>query len=189
MQFSRTELEDLAVSAVVIGFSFAWIMRGVLGNFLLEFLVMLFSVGAAFILHELAHKFAAQRYGCWAEYRKWDTGLIIAFLLAVSPLRMVFAAPGAVIISGGFYGLPRRENGIVSAAGPATNLGLAMLFLLVSSSEGFLGVLAHFGLAINAWIALFNLIPFGPLDGSKIMGWSIQGWGLMVVAALFLLSL
>lgn len=188
MQFSKQELEDLAVSAVVIGFSFAWIMRGALGNFLLEFLVMLISVSAAFILHEIAHKFAAQRYGCWAEYRKWDTGLIIAFLLAVSPLRMVFAAPGAVVISS-VYGLPKRENGIVSAAGPATNLILALLFMFIAQSKGFLGILGQFGAAINAWIALFNLIPFPPLDGSKVMGWSIQVWGLMVVVALFLLTL
>ncbi|MFQ5815312.1 MAG: site-2 protease family protein [Candidatus Hydrothermarchaeaceae archaeon] len=186
MRFSSRELKELAISAVVIGFSFAWIMRGN-GSFISLFLVMMVSVGSAFILHELAHKLVAQRYGCWAEYRMWETGLIMAFFLAVSPLHVVFAAPGAVYITS--YTISRRQNGLISAAGPATNLLLAMLFLPLRSLGGTLGMLGYFGFIINAWIALFNMIPFPPLDGSKVKSWSMQIWLLMALTAFFLLGL
>lgn len=195
MNFSRRELTDLGISAVVIGFSFAWIMRGsgsfislFNGNFIRLFLVMMVAVGSAFILHELAHKLIAQRYGCWAEYRKWETGLIVAFFLAVSPLRMVFAAPGAVYITSP-YGISKRENGLISAAGPVTNMLLAVLFLLLRGLGGTLSVLGHFGFLINAWIALFNMIPFPPLDGSKVLAWSGQTWLLMVLIAFLMQGL
>ncbi|MEE9594978.1 MAG: site-2 protease family protein [Candidatus Hydrothermarchaeales archaeon] len=187
MKFSSQELKELAISAVVIGFSFAWIMRGN-GSFISLFFVMMISVGSAFIFHELAHKFVAQHYGCWAEYRMWETGLIIAFFLAVSPLRLVFAAPGAVYITS-HHGITRRENGIISAAGPATNLVLTLLFIPLRSFAGPLGMLGYFGSLINAWLALFNMIPFPPLDGSKVKAWSMQTWLLMALTAFFLLNL
>ncbi len=186
MRFSRRELKELAISAVIIGFSFAWIMRDGI-SFIPLFLVMMVAVGSAFILHELAHKLVAQRYGCWAEYRMWEMGLIVAFFLAVSPLRMIFAAPGAVYITT-HYGISKRENGLISAAGPVTNLLLAVLFMLLRGFGGMLGMLGHFGLAINAWIALFNMIPFPPLDGSKVMAWSIPTWFAMALIAFVMLG-
>jgi len=186
MKFSSIELKELAISAVVIGFSFAWIMRSRNINFVTLFLVMMISVGSAFILHELAHKLVAQHYGCWAEYRMWETGLILAFFLAVSPLHMIFAAPGAVYITS-YHGISRRENGIISVAGPVTNLILALLFLPLRSFGGALGMLGYFGFLINSWLALFNMIPFGPLDGSKVKAWSTQVWAaIAIIAFLFL---
>lgn len=191
MRFSGEEWKELGISALVIGFSFAWVQRGTGPFYHLSFPLilgmMLVAVGAAFILHELAHKFVAQSYGCWAEYRMWETGLIVAFLLAVSPLHTVFAAPGAVYISNGY--LSRRENGLISAAGPLTNLGLGMVFMGLGTLGGIYGILGSVGLFVNAWLALFNMIPFGPLDGSKVMGWNPLAWIAMTLAALGLLIL
>ncbi len=188
MRFSEQELKELAISAVVIGFSFAWIMQAGFDNLLVAFGVMLISVGSAFIFHEMAHKLVAQRYGCWAEYRMWETGLIAAFFLAVS-IGVVFAAPGAVYITNP-YGITRRENGHISAAGPLTNLALALIFLLLFKPlPGAFGALGYYGFVINTWLALFNAIPFPPLDGSKIMNWSFQVWGLIALSAFFLLRL
>jgi Zn-dependent protease len=192
MRFSDAELKELLISAVVIGFSFAWILRNnppfLTLNFLEVFLMMMIAVGASFILHELAHKAAAQRYGCWAEYRMWETGLILAFFLAVSPLRIVFAAPGAVYISGGFYGISIRQNGIISVAGPVTNLILAGGFLMLAPAQGFVGILGNIGFFINAWLAFFNMIPFPPLDGSKVITWSFPAWLLVCLVAFFFMT-
>ncbi|HQM95337.1 MAG TPA: site-2 protease family protein, partial [Methanofastidiosum sp.] len=56
-------------------------------------------VGAAFLLHELSHKFTAIKYGYFAQFRLWQTGLLLALLMSFA-VGFVFAAPGAVYIYG-----------------------------------------------------------------------------------------
>src|SRR6266700_7447440 len=57
-------------------------------------------VGTGFLAHELAHKFTAEKYGCWAEFKLWTYGALMALLFAfVSGGTFVFAAPGAVYIA------------------------------------------------------------------------------------------
>jgi Zn-dependent protease len=51
------------------------------------------GVGTGFMLHELAHKFVAQRYGYWAEYKASPMGLIFTVVMAAM-FGFVFAAPG-----------------------------------------------------------------------------------------------
>jgi len=61
----------------------------------------------------------------------------------------------------------------VSAAGPLSNLALAVVFAyLLRLGLGNVGVMkmAYFGVTINIFLALFNLIPIPPLDGSHILG-------------------
>ncbi len=186
IRFDVEELKELAISAVVLGFCFAWIQRNYLSlPFIEVFLIMLIAVGVSFIAHELAHKATAQRYGHFASYRMWDTGLIIAFFLAVT-LGAIFAAPGAVYISAGYYPISRDENGIISLAGPATNLALAVLFLVLSAFPGFLGLVGGFGFFINLVLALFNLLPFPPLDGSKILRWNSKIWAVLFFPTLII---
>ena len=85
-----------------------------------------------------------------------------------------FAAPGAVII----YGRPsRKENGIISLAGPLTNLILGGLFLGISIPFFLFTIntvgsgLLFIGL-INLFIGCFNMLPVMPFDGAKIWRWS-----------------
>jgi Zn-dependent protease len=190
MRFTQQEIKELGISALVIGFIFAWIMRGGHifrgANFFMIFLIMLVTVGTAFIFHELAHKAVAQRFGCWAEYRMWETGLIMAFFLAVV-VGFVFAAPGAVYIQSGYRVITRRENGLISLAGPATNLALAMVFFALSFLGGPLGILGRIGFVVNTWLALFNLIPFPPLDGSKVIAWDRRIWAATAITAFLLM--
>ena len=42
--------------------------------------------------------------------------------------------------------------------------------------------------AVNVWLALFNLLPIPPLDGSKVMLWDIRIWVVSFAAALLALS-
>jgi Zn-dependent protease len=51
-------------------------------GFVIYFVISLLTVGLGFIFHELAHKFVAQRYGCFAEYRANNQMLIIGILTA-----------------------------------------------------------------------------------------------------------
>lgn len=194
---SRTELIDITKAWLALSLAFAFIYSGInlfRGNvmnifsfsFLTMFVISLFTAGLGFLLHELAHKFTAQRYGCAAEFRAYDQLLYLAVGLAVA-VGFIFAAPGAVMISGM---VTRKENGIISAAGPATNFILGMAFLALGWLFPSLNFAFSVGFMINMWLGLFNLIPFGPLDGLKIFHWNKMIWGAMaLIGVLFVFVL
>jgi len=152
-------------------------------SFLKLFAVSLFTAGLGFLLHELAHKVVAQRYGCMAEFRAFDQMLYLALGLAML-IGFIFAAPGAVMISGM---VTRKENGYISLAGPLTNYVLAALFLALSFLLPAGNFIFSIGFSINAWLGLFNLIPFGNFDGIKILHWNKIWWGVMVVVGILFL--
>ena len=195
------ELRDLVVSALVLALSFGIVLSGGFGAFqrpsalALAVGTALVAVSLGFIFHELAHRLVARRYNCFAEYVMWPMGLLVA--LGFSFFGFVFAAPGAVMIhprptAWGTAGLTCRKVGLISLAGPGTNIGLAVVFLALNAVQPTL--LFTLGAYINTWLALFNLIPFGPLDGAKIFRWNkglwlvaIAGAGTLFVAQRFLM--
>ena len=93
-------------------------------------------------------------------------------------------APGAVVISG----LTTIETlGMIALAGPLANLILSgVLNIAAFILKGFSHVLSTLAL-LNAFIAFFNLIPFGELDGRKILAWSPTRWILIFIISLILL--
>ena len=109
--FSQTELKDLGISLLAFSLGLAFVFnRGVIGGMLslgsellvtipLFFFLGMVAFGPAFIIHELAHKFVAKYYGCWAEFRAdpagLRTGVMIAFFIG-----FLFMAPGAVMVAG-----------------------------------------------------------------------------------------
>lgn len=191
---SRTEIVDIikAWLALSLAFTFIYASASVLNgniarifslNFAHIFIISMFTAGLGFLLHELAHKFVAQHYGCAAEFRAWDQLLYLAVGLAVF-IGFIFAAPGAVMISGM---ITRKENGLISAAGPGTNYILAMIFLGLSSILPQWTNMFATGFSINIWLGVFNLIPFGPLDGKKVFDWNKVVWGGMLLFGLLFL--
>jgi len=191
---SRTEIVDILKAWLALSLAFTFIYAGasVLNgdinnifslNFVHLFFISMFTAGFGFLLHELAHKFVAQHYGCVAEFRAWDQLLYLAVGLAVF-IGFIFAAPGAVMISGM---ITRKENGLISAAGPATNYVLAMIFLGLSLLFPVWNNVFATGFSINIWLGVFNLIPFGPLDGKKVFYWNKIVWsGMLLFGVLFL---
>lgn len=182
------ERRDLLIAwaAIAVAFSLLYV-RGTInpGAFVLFFAVSLLTVGVGFVLHELAHKFAAMHFGYWAEFRKDNTMLIVAVILAALA-GVVFAAPGATVIYGS---TTKRENGIISAAGPVTNLALCAVFYALFLAGGIVGeyilvLIGLMGVQINAMIATFNMLPVSVLDGKKVLAWNPA-----VFAVLFAVSL
>jgi len=172
IQTSEVELRDILKAWAAISFAFAVLLSGgqiFSSEFLSSFVMAALTVGVGFLLHELAHKLVAQRYGCFAEFRSFDSFLILS--IAMSFFGFVFAAPGAVMIAGP---VGVRRNGIISAAGPMTNIALAFIFLafLFMIPQGWLSQFCYYGLYINSFLALFNMLPFLNFDGAKVWPWS-----------------
>ncbi|MBI2103332.1 metalloprotease [Candidatus Woesearchaeota archaeon] len=192
---SSIELIDITKAWLALSFAFAVVFAGfslfsgqIYGIFSLSFgkyfIMALLTAGLGFLLHELSHKFVAQHYGCVAEFRAFDQMIYLAVGLALA-VGFIFAAPGAVMLSGM---ITRRENGIISAAGPLMNYVLGLIFLgLMFLSIGYptLRLAFAIGFQINMWLGLFNMIPFGNFDGIKIFNWSIPLWTAMVAFGVF----
>ncbi len=182
LHFSQEELKDLAKAWVAITAAFAIVLAGGMNSLIIKPYFLIISgvaVGFGFLFHELGHKFVAQRYGCFAEFKSFDSMLVLAFIMSF--FGFVFAAPGAVIIHG-FVNIER--NGKISVAGPLTNLIMALIFLSLSFfTTGFLQTISNYGFFINSFLALFNLIPFGNFDGIKIYRWNKTLWWSMAIVS------
>lgn len=182
-----TEVVHLSLAAVLValvGLSTAAFTFRRLNLFLILLLVLIFTF--SFILHEIGHKFTARRYGLWAEFRLSFLGVLVTIISIFTPIIKI-VSPGSVILYGW---ADRRIIGRISLAGPLVNIALSILFLIAyfGSKGSLLGIVYLWGLAINAYIALFNMIPFSILDGAKIFQWNKHIWSLMFAVALILVA-
>ena len=182
---SETELKDLIKAWLAISLAFGILLfSSYKASLYSAVIISSLTVGVGFLFHELGHKIVAQKYGCFAEFRSFDQMLVLAVIMSF--FGFVFAAPGAVMISGP---VGRRRNGKISVAGPAVNLILALLFLAISFfyPNGIFRVISYYGFMINTWLALFNMIPFGNFDGKKILVWNKLVYGVMVGVTVILM--
>ena len=202
-QFSRMEMIHLlsAIIVLTIGFSFALSQSSALmmvifqkgfdiNRFTYGLMLSFLGVLFAFVVHEIAHKFMAQKYGLWSEFRMYPKGLLISLFLSIIT-GFVLAAPGAVM----FRGKPRPfEQARIAIAGPSANIMLAALLFVVYQlfligQNTFLSTAIGFVFFINAVLGFFNILPFGPLDGVLIYNWSKSLWTVLFVSSLVLISL
>jgi Zn-dependent protease len=141
---------------------------------IIALVILVFSA----ILHEIAHGYVAEHFG--------DPTARIMGRLTLDPRKhidpiMSIALPllllisGSPIIIGGAKPVPvdpfnlrdgRKDLALVSLAGPLTNVAIAVIFSLIFRifPSGIIGLVVQ----LNLLLAIFNLIPIPPLDGSKI---------------------
>ena len=192
-RFSKRELGDIAIAVIVLSLALTILYKrgaiitylgdefGSAAKWIVLFGICLLLVVFSFLLHEFGHKFTAQNFGMRSEFRIFPTGLFITLLTSV--LGFLFAAPGAVYIEGN---PTRKENGIISIAGPAVNILLALVGIagcLAFNGGGVVVIFFYLLAYLNAFLALFNLLPIPPLDGSKIWGWSMPVYVVAIAMA------
>jgi Zn-dependent protease len=205
-QFSMLEVKHIILAMIVITFAFSFNLthNSFLNLFSLlypesaEFVkipdifevlfflpVSFLGVVTAFFVHEISHKIMAQRYRLWAEFRMYPLGLFFAFFIAILT-GVVFAAPGAVM----FRGDSRTyETGRIAMAGPLSNIFISGIFFMIyrfGFFELLFNKLIGFICFINAILAIFNLLPLGPLDGVKIVRWNPLIWSILFIIATIL---
>jgi len=195
MKFTYREKKDLFNASILLSLAFAFLLGGNFSsllkfnfNFLIIFIIAFFTAGIGFLLHELMHKYVAQSYGLFAEFKAFYNMLWLA--IGLSLLGFIIAAPGAVMISGR---VTKEKNGKISLAGPMTNIVLAFIFLiliLIFNTDGIFKYFFNFGLTINSLLAAFNMIPVMPFDGAKIINWNKKIYSLTTIIAigLFIIS-
>jgi len=183
LKTSNVELFDLLKGWIGISIAFGLALSGTSVKFFESFVVALVAVGTGFLFHEMAHKVVAQHYKHFAEFRSFDQMIILAILMGF--FGFVFAAPGAVMIQARYYN--KKQDGLISLAGPAMNIVLAVIFLFLDLfvNSGLGQVIVSYGFMINSWLALFNMIPFWLFDGKKIFNWNKAIWGISLVVCIF----
>ena len=152
--------------------------------------VLLFSI----IAHEYAHGYAALKQGDTTAYKlgrltwnpikhidPWMSIFLPLMLLYVHAPVLAGAKP--VPINPSNYRNYKRGDIIVSLAGIATNIALAIACTIAVAITGLIGqaipaasgicsilqAMAWFGIGLNLILAMFNLLPVPPLDGSHVM--------------------
>jgi Zn-dependent protease len=188
--FSPKELKHITIATLlVIGVGLSYVMFGGIFALMdwtrLSFFAIILTL--SFLTHELAHKVTAQKRGLWAEFRLTLWGAILTLISVFSPL-LKLISPGAVMISG-----PARidELAKISIAGPIVNIVFSTVFLAAAFTIGSssIQVLLVMAALLNSFIALFNLIPIGILDGFKIFSWDKIVWALVFVPSLILTAI
>ncbi len=173
----------------------------------------------AITLHEAAHAYAAKHFGDLTAYAQgrmslnpikhidlFGTILIpLALALLKSPFIFGYAKPVPVDFSR--LRNPKRHMAWVALAGPAANLIMALMWMVVFYSldaaavdEEYFFLVAKAGVFINLVLFAFNLFPLPPLDGGRIMTSilplryaikfaRIEPYGFFIVLGLMMLNL
>lgn len=156
------------------------------GDLLLAFVIVLPLLLVSLVVHELAHGWAALRLGDptareqgrlslnpLRQLDPWGTVvLVVSFLGSGGSFFFGWARP--VPISPWRFKDPQRGMMLVGAAGPAANLALAAFAAagvwLTYGPAPFVAEILALAFVLNVVLALLNLVPVPPLDGSRVVG-------------------
>ncbi len=163
------------------------------------------------IIHEVSHGLVAERLGDPTARRQGRitlnpmphidlVGSIILPAMAVLMHLPLLGWAKPVPIDIRQFRDPMRDFAITALAGPVSNLAQVMVYTIIfhvamSLEWSFLVFIGYWGIYINLLLAMFNLLPIPPLDGSRLiaavmprdMGWqflSVGRYGFMILMLL-----
>ena len=143
---------------------------------MVETLYFLFGLIIAITIHEFAHAFLADRLGDPTPRAQGRLTLNpLAHLDPVGTLMLLIFRFGwgkPVIFDPYNLAHPRRDAGLISLAGPVSNILLAIglsLILRFIPLPTLISPLLYVTILLNITLAIFNLVPVYPLDGEKIL--------------------
>jgi len=187
-RFSNTEIQHLLVALGILTIAFTFLFtNGIFyamnypSDFIYYLPLSFIAVATAFLCHELGHKFLAQKYGYWAEFR-YNLQYLLLGLGMAAMFGFLFVGPGAVYIRGN---PTTSENGKLSAAGPGINILVGAILLPIAfaipSIVDFVFIIAF----VNLFIGGFNMIPGWIFDGAKIWRWNV---GIYIIMWIFIIG-
>ena len=166
--------------------------------------ILLFSV----IIHEVSHGLVAEKLGDPTARRQGritlnpipHIDLVGSIILPAMAILLHFPLLGwakPVPIDIRQFRDPMRDFAITALAGPVSNLAQVMVYTIIfhvaqKLEWSFVVFIGYWGIYINLLLAMFNLLPIPPLDGSRLiaaalprdMGWqflSIGRYGFMIL--------
>jgi Zn-dependent protease len=143
-------------------------------------------------VHELSHSRVAKVFGIDAPFRLWLPGFASSLLLTLIGIKVAIVG-GASLAAykfsrWGYKGKSPtfRETGWIGGVGPLSNIALGALCGTIFQATGI--YIFSYMMTVNAWIALFNLVPIKDLDGGNVFFWKPSMWFLLVVLCVLLLT-
>lgn len=170
-------------------------------NTIQKIAVMAMPMVFAIVLHEVAHGWVAHRLGDptakmlgrltlnpLSHIDLFGTVLMPLMLFVLTDGRMVFGYAKPVPIDPRYFKDPRKGMALSALAGPGINIAMALLFsfflrVVMTGLEGRvpdpywtwlavpLTLMLGYGVVINVVLAVLNMIPIPPLDGSRLVYW------------------
>lgn len=163
-----------------------------------QIVIMIIPLLFAITIHEVAHGWVASYFG--DQTARYAGRLTLNPIKHIDPIGTVLLPMMLILLQAGvIFGWakpvpvdqrnlrhPRRDMALVAFAGPLTNILMAIFWGIVLKAALIMGIehewlakplalMGQAGVLINIVLAILNLIPLPPLDGSKILGSVLSG--------------
>lgn len=176
---SRAELLVGIACALLIGITFTFARDALSDPY--KLLVIVIAAALTIVVSELVRRYFASRYSAATEYQFWGVGALTLIITAI--FHQPFSRPARTIVDKNAE-LGPKKLGIIAMAPCVASLALSIVFLLLLGYGNGFETLGKEGFKMGMMICVYSLMPFEPMDGKRVIGWSKTAWGIVFIPAL-----